>query len=368
MQCQNGDRPRAVTGDIVATDTDQGFVTFDKAFKNLMQLDTTSLRSIRRSWRSIVENYSVLEQGNIELDRIVALSGVAAEYGEAIKALQIQSPLGPWDDIYVAGLWVSDVYGLLWEQAGESPVAIVRGLPTWSWASLRVQNLSQDDAKGPRGAPVRWSVASLVSNTSVFAALDEFIGRKRAYKPSMVCRLEDVIRIQVEQATWEPDFMHTTGQSNNRYGNDARFAALKLNGRKLPVWLQSHLDKDETEMAAEVTGHSPVFGRANWRRVSTLTQPDNIAGWASVDHPEHLDDHLESNIVALFVMNTVGRHRMLGLGNLMRRHNVFLVLFLRPINRPEFIPCYERIGVGRLFELELDELFQKSKDESIWLI
>jgi hypothetical protein len=80
------------------------------------------------SWRGIVENYTGRKLTLPETDKLVALSGLAAELARL---------LGGGSDGYAAGLWRGDLpKGLIWEMAGPPGTRLRGGAPSWSWASL----------------------------------------------------------------------------------------------------------------------------------------------------------------------------------------------------------------------------------------
>ncbi|KAH6681308.1 hypothetical protein B0J14DRAFT_556738 [Halenospora varia] len=82
--------------------------------------------SFRKSWRTIVEEYSKRELTHHQ-DKLPALAGVAAKFAEVSG------------QIYVAGLWAEDLMqGLLWCRSFAS-VPLARPAycaPSWSWASI----------------------------------------------------------------------------------------------------------------------------------------------------------------------------------------------------------------------------------------
>ena len=85
------------------------------------------------SWRYIVERYSQRKVTNW-MDKLSAISGIAEMIGDAMRAKR------GFPDIYLAGLWASDlIYGLTW--ISQSPALCSSKLseyraPTWSWASV----------------------------------------------------------------------------------------------------------------------------------------------------------------------------------------------------------------------------------------
>jgi hypothetical protein len=351
MQCQSGENPQSVIGDLVGTDfTDEGLIDVgtDKAFKNSFKLDMSSAIGLSHFWRTIVRTYSGLELKHHESDRLVALAGIASEFGEALQGNNLHLS---WN--YCGGLWLGDLRMLMWEQAESQPPARISGIPTWSWASLIVFDPTEEDGAGSRGLPVRWSHLDVGRCEELFS-------------------LKQVVFIQVDSSAWKPDFTETfIPPVESRFGNDSRFGIIGIQGRLLQISVDGYFGDEHAGITAEVSEQEPDFGRACWRRVATASSPEFVAGWASIEHPELQDDAACSSaedIVALFIVRVPSRYRSLGLGNFWRGHFIYHVLYLRKVDRPNCSPCYERIGVGRLFENEITVLYEKAEDEMIWLV
>jgi hypothetical protein len=96
-----------------------------------------------RFWYELVEAYSPRQFTCIQ-DRLVAISGLAKQFGSIIK-----------DDQYVAGLWKRDLLrGLLWHVRGAKLILskktdgnLVPGIPSWSWASVANELIVNDHAR-----------------------------------------------------------------------------------------------------------------------------------------------------------------------------------------------------------------------------
>jgi hypothetical protein len=96
-----------------------------------------------RLWYELVKEYSPRQFTCIQ-DRLVAVSGLAKQFGSIIK-----------DDQYVAGLWKRDLLrGLLWHVRGAKLIPskktdgnLVPGIPSWSWASVANELIVNDHAR-----------------------------------------------------------------------------------------------------------------------------------------------------------------------------------------------------------------------------
>jgi len=99
-----------------------------------------------------------------------------------------------------------------------------------------------------------------------------------------------------------------------------------------------------------------------WRKVCTLDYPTEIVGWASIDHPEYLqEDSYDGGIRGLaLLVATSGHERGYGLGyfglSTMGLYTVYHVLFVRENRDGRF----KRMGVGRVFGKEADRMFREA--------
>lgn len=346
------------------------------------------MRKIASGWRKVVEEYSRLQLTKLPEDRLVALSGIASEYGRGIEAqqweLETRGRVAEEDDRlryrYVCGSWFPELRDLVWEQATEAPGPRTRskGMPTWSWASMgtKITTTSTKDGRSTTtelstGLAVRWS---------------------NSYRTNADCALLDFVRVPVDPVSLEPRFDLADGRyaPENIYGNDGRFAALEVEGRLLRQRVTLHglfATEDDRTAAANVTGHSPSFGRDAWRRVATVRDPGRVAGWASIEHPDFQPDAVTScaqqQTAVCALVAAVSRKVQGGwlLGQFSPHLTAYEVLYLRRMQVPGFETqggssssssnreeCYERIGVGRLFGDEVDEMYAVTEKSRVWLV
>ncbi|KAI1473949.1 HET-domain-containing protein [Daldinia eschscholtzii] len=350
MQCQEA-LPQTVRGDVAkqewveAGETPKGLV--DKAFKVSMKFGLENVAKILHSWETAVEAYSSLQLTFVEQDRLVALAGVAKEFG---TALQIKSS-GNQSYRYAAGLWTGYARGLLWEQAESGVRVRVKGIPTWSWASISTNHTNDEGRTINSGVRVRWA---------------------RYWKSNKLCLVKSVKMIRVMPREWEPQFDTPIDPlPDNMYGNDSRFALLQLRGRLQPVIIDGHFaSTDETDAVALLTDHKPDFGRDMWRRVALADAPEEIVGWASIEHPVHQsreNNRVDGSVHAFFVASTSKSDTGYGFGNWSNHHTVYQVIFLSSVAVLEHVNCYERLGVGRLFGNNVESALEKLKEDLIWL-
>ena len=220
LSCQS-EAPRSIIGDYVLRRDTQMNGEEDRVELAFMHHpdtgDFSTQESILSQWERAVQSYSGLRLTKLTGDRLVALAGVASEYSKALEAKK--EPDGGLSYSYVGGLWFPHAHGLLWEPIISGTVTRLDGLPTWSWASLKI--LEGDGTC--RGMEVRWSTSTKK-------------GKKKVLLKEQ-CRLKSVRQLPVhrtneENDAWKADFDWNAegAQQSRTHGNDCRFFALQLKG------------------------------------------------------------------------------------------------------------------------------------------
>lgn len=402
VQCQKH-APKGLAGDTVkrwaALDDDAaaaepaGFR--DLAFKGALDLKMSTRDEVWTSWLTAVETYSKLEVTKLEEDRLIALGGVAKEFGIALSELdkerenkvEVVSQKGKERERllakcmhqYVSGLWFGCVIGLLWEQVHSGPRRRVQGLPTWSWASIATLMHNEKGEEVLTGMAVQWSLTP---------------NRRRKWE--VACEMAQARTVPVAVSadgdghTIMTPLYHqaTINPPENEFSKEHRFVMLGMKGRLVSVQVHGEFEsEDDCETAAVLTNHSPNFGRHMWRRVTTESLPDFVIGWASIEHPDwqgannddaaHRDDLSPSQSIGqgqavhAFVVSRLGKVKGgFGYGNWTGYHAVYHVVFLNPVNIPGFGTCYQRLGTGRLFGNDIDSALQETQatEDLVWLI
>ena len=383
VQCQNA-APKGIAGDAVSRwaagvedlrgDEPEGYN--DLAFKSSLGFALGSVKEVRESWLTAVETYSGLEITHLEEDRLIAMAGVAKEFGIALAKSDGEGRREQCKHRYASGLWFGHVRGLLWEQVSHGPRIRVQGLPSWSWASIAT---IMDNEKVKTGMAVQWAK------------------RTRPYDgPKDVCEMVEARTVPVDVSVTEdgrtvmtPLFEEATDEPpESEYNKDHRFVMLGVKAQLMRVRVHEEFEsEDDTKAAAVLTTHSPDFGRGMWRRVTTESEPNTIVGWASIEHPDWQDDGEDSDthqnegplsqligqgriVQALFVSRIGKVKGGLGYGNWRGYQAAFKVLFVQPVDIPGFGTCYERVGTGRLFGNDVDAAFKGLRNESelVWLV
>lgn len=306
-----------------------------------MNMHIASVDCAEDKWYSMVEAYCLLKLTKPGKDRLVALSGLAKEFQAKFAAqdnVRDPKPLG-----YLAGLWLRDIhFGLLWEhrtlpdKRAEVPLA---STSSWSWAGVMT------GVSWPKRGRHVQNVLSIVG-----------------------ARLADGTHYTMKAETSTRNG-HPT--SDNMTLDDMSLALI-VSGRLHPVWVGKCLDKDGCEEAADVTGYRQRSERKPksfppFRAVRSMSSPGFVCGWAVCDAPhiqEQLDTYELTTVIALHVSTESGLSGGVGFGYLSLWHKVSHVLFLEQAGERQ----YRRIGVGRLFDRNIIEAFDRSPLEEIELI
>ncbi|KAK4205273.1 heterokaryon incompatibility protein-domain-containing protein [Triangularia verruculosa] len=392
IHCQSS-APEVPNGDRVlkrfSPQTDEPAVLVQKAFKHDLELSFDTFDEVISSWITVVEGYAGLEISFIEQDRLVALAGIAREFGAALEPMlrerrQQQTAASrqvstitdevfgqPYSYEYACGYWTGPVSPLLWEQSQQGLRVRVAGIPTWSWASMgeymvddqgnKIVNNKGFELK--QGMRVQWDDEN--SNTTDLCSV-----------------AQKVVFVPVDPKTWNPLFERILPQDPGanpdiKHSNDSRFAILPIRGFLMPVQISRHFTNEgDTDTAALLTDHNLDFGRDMWRGVAAEADPGVITGWASIEHPDFQEDEVfegggTETIYALFMtqISNIMHRGGFGFANWSNMHTAFQVLYLRA--RTDVggrDNCYERLGVGRLFGNKVEEVLRRLEKSTVHLV
>ena len=339
VQCQR-EAPHSLHGDAVNRKSS----TAEKVFES----DLFEEKKPSLSWISIVETYSGLELTRLTRDRLVALSGLAREFG---------SQAGP-DIPYLSGLWGGQCEGLLWEQNLHGGRVRIKGIPTWSWASMAVPVNSDDgatrrDAQGQEflsGMAVRWPPES-------------------GHAMTVVCQWEG----ETEVVRDDTSTMDAASCVDTQFRAD-RFFKLKLTGKLLPIQIHGSFGRcEDAAFLSTLTDKDPDFRRDMWRTVTVSSEPDLISGWASLEHPDYQNDEViigDGSLCALVIMKnkSVGGWSLGLTDGWLGNQPIFAVLFLKTTGGVNSGITFERVGCGRLFGTAVENMFKEAELRDIWLV
>lgn len=106
----------------------RGHGVLEQGYKHRLGLDLTGSRAaVFDTWRKLITIYSGLELTRFENDRLIALAGIAKEFGLALSSDCVNGPGGAgavadgqarYSNVYACGLWLGDIVReLQWERA-----------------------------------------------------------------------------------------------------------------------------------------------------------------------------------------------------------------------------------------------------------
>lgn len=365
----------------------------DKSYKSALDLSLVGQSDISESWRRVVEAYSGLNLTKLDGDRLVALAGVAAEFGTALDAAYKASEephYKPGPAQYLCGLWSEDLArGLQWEITDRSrPLVRVAGFPSWTWASLGRASQRDGAVGGPvEGVAARWHTQWRRSYTPLFTLRE--VHRVVAELPRVPPLLDpDEVR-PITPAELASDFgienhflaLHIKGDLRR----DFRLENIRPGGQqqlhRVAKLTANHLVggdlKERSLMSGSAKGSLSV-GEA-WHQVTALSGKGKAYGWASFDDinlcVENTDtgpytaDESRRPIYA-FRLSASWKVQV-GSGLEDKQVDIYAVLFVAELET-HFAddPCFERIGVGRMIETRFGGVIWDAfkEDQSFWLV
>ncbi|KAK4191098.1 hypothetical protein QBC35DRAFT_460506 [Podospora australis] len=304
------------------------------------------LRDVYASWERVVESYSRLKLTKLE-DRLIALSGMADEFGNAIEnwtentssndssIISLSTILQKWtrmtkDDEKdnkipqsavtsstkpVAGIWFSTMSttGLLWEQVSNETHKRIPEIPTWSWASVYARVIYgaqyMFDPKKSKPTLINIKVVSDITQPiKVLHTLDDSSQESTAITVTNAAAINQAAtdKTVTDPAATNPATPNlnpvatTIGLTNTVPTTkfQLRFPILELYAKMQLIVLGGFLTDDEerriTAMLAARKGPARFPnenfyqdpGKDTWRMVASPSDKSYIAGWASIEHPD----------------------------------------------------------------------------------
>ncbi|CAO2649627.1 Nn.00g070120.m01.CDS01 [Neocucurbitaria sp. VM-36] len=330
---------------------DQSQLTYHRANPELrahLQLKASfhhSNKDILDFWYHALEVYSGQHLTKPEMDRILAVAGLAKEVAPILanpkKMSEVQS--GAQNEVYVAGLWLRDIFhGLLWEMEHAKPRSAgkVQELPSWSWASLMTQVKWPERCKGTKAA---FTVTGIC-----------FVKRKQHDLP--------------DQLVYENGKTRPSNPANDaaQFDPTNMFSCLHICGRLHTVHVRGYLDTDENlKRAALSTAYSPTPKSCDWRAICSAFRPDIIAGWGSLEQFESHPTACADFGVAVYALHVSTRQLRHGFW-LKTTVPVLDVLFLEEVEGVSNV--FRRLGVGRIADRMLIAEFEEAEERDIQLV
>lgn len=309
--------------------------------------------SILDFWYYVLEVYSACHLTKPDVDRILAVAGLAKEVGQILinPKQEVAMEAEVQNEMYLSGLWLYDIHhGLLWEEDHFSQPWTIRvnNAPSWSWASLMTK--------------VKWAVRNQ--------------GTKEAFRVTGVClRRRDrherpeymVVGKRVFQRL-DDDSPENIADGSQRVLFDPTnmFSCIHIRGKLYTVHVRGYLDTEENlYIAAFSTAYGPSPKSCRWRAICSPSRPEIIAGWGSLEQLRTEDTSCADFGIAVHALHVSTTYLRSGL-LIKRADEVLNVLFLEEIDGGNHV--YKRLGVGRIADGHLIREFHKSKDQAIQLI
>ncbi|KAK0112706.1 hypothetical protein ONS95_014442 [Cadophora gregata] len=296
-------------------------------------------------WYPVLEVYSGQHLTKPELDRILAVAGLAKEVGSILAnpgrlpSLENEKQ----NEVYVAGLWLRDIHhGLLWEENHTAKLWTekVKEAPSWSWASLLTV--------------VHWPARSGGTKPSCAITGLCFERKGRHDIPDHLvidgCRLRPYIEM-IERPTFDPTNM---------------FSCLHVRGKLHTVHVRGYLEtEDNLKNAALSTSYSPVPKSCKWRAICSAFRPDVIAGWGSLEQLEPHPTACADYGIAVYALHVSTRYLTHGLW-IKTSLPVIDVLFVEEVDAGSI--SFRRLGVGRIADRQLIAEFEAAEERDFHLV
>lgn len=372
----------------------------EQAYKHRLGLNLTASRAaVFETWRKLITIYSSLQLTKLENDRLVALAGIAREFGSALSSKPIEQPgeveadrQAKYSNMYACGLWLGDIVReLQWERFDslKKPSCRARCFPTWSWLSLASPTTDEIGQPTLGGARVQWPSFEVYSKSLKISG--RTVSECRRMPDPVRCvylKSAFIIPIGAESDGWPINLsqsdnwrMLESSGSNNEYGNSNRFIGLCFEQAKsITVKLGPRFDSEKhSSIAAKCTHHESDVQRDHWRVVTLPTSGNRgavtqeiIHGWASLEHPDYEypgKEPKEDHVLALRIAHLP---EVDGMGSwfISNTDTAAIVIYIRQVRGAETgdRAYFERLGVGRLFGSEIVSDFAAAEEGEIWLI
>lgn len=319
--------------------------------------------SLHQSWYRLLSRYSALDLTRIQKDRLVALAGIANEFGLANAEMEREREesrtrrqrdggerVGLSSDnlslCYASGLWINDMaQGLLWEQHGSGPPKRADALPTWSWASMLSLKRNENGDEVLTGWKVNW--------WRFWGPLFPLIWIENAVVVPVTTDVHGHQQARFDLPTTNLRASATAEDRRQEYGNRNRFVALSIRGKLLRV-------NSITNNGDERKKWPPETGRYGCRRYSVrLTEGGGLSGFASLEHPDYQIDRPGSTYTLIIARKKKSPPLK----------PTYYVLYIREVETAEaFRPSYERVGTGQIWKTQLQVGFPTVEEKRLWLV
>lgn len=330
---------------------DQSQLTFHRANPELqshLQLRASfhySSKDILGSWYHALELYSSQHLTKPNLDRILALTGLAKEVGSILASYEKGRSAEPdlKKEVYLAGLWLRDIHhGLLWEEhhSAQKWTDIVAEAPSWSWASLMLLTKWPERGKGTHAE---------LQITGVC------LERKRKHNVP-----EYSVYNKHRLRPFSPPGQPTSFDPTNM------FSCLHIKGKLHTVHARGYLDTEENlTNAALSTAYGTIPKSCNWRAICSAFRPEIISGWGSLERLHQEAGKCSDYGIAVTAIHISTRYLYHGLW-FKTSQPIYDVLFIKEVEGQEGV--YQRLGVGRIGDASLIREIASAPERHIQLV
>lgn len=304
-------------------------------------------------WYHAVEVCSECHLTKPELDRILAITGIAKEVGRILAnpRQEVGREIEVQNVAFLSGLWLRDIHhGLLWEEDHSSQpwTTRIHEAPSWSWASLITQVKWPQRCQGMQEAMTVLGIC--LSKQAKHERPEHLIVNKGALPPP---------------SNTNPE-VNVSGPQKMLFDPTNMSSDLHIRGKLCTVHVRGYLEsKENLYSAAMSTAYSPVPTACNWRAICSPTRPEIIAGWGSLEQLRTTDNSCADSGVAVRALHVSTRYVKSGI--LIKRSDPVLdVLFLEKVTEDSNV--YKRLGLGRIADGHLMKEFHKVDEQNIQII
>lgn len=349
LECQT-ELPRNSYGERLILPDDGQFAHSVFSLKRLVDFSTAKEKP-ERLWWDLVEMYSALELSFPAKDRLLALSGVLAEFSLA----QTTQSTGPSPELYVSGLWLSDLHrSLLWHQLHRpymetAATTRVANMPSWSWTSFH--------------GPVTWNVF------------------RRSQALINTCKVLEMGTADGNTFTIRPEDLETYTET------EAVITRIRLRCKFIPVtawepYTSHELDDLPVPIPVVADDYANAIGTSGadlFRKIalasptlSNSTKSRQVCGWASfedVDFQDQRDFADGGETFALHVLTSRASNGWMERGLFLGWKPAHYVIFVRRVDSCRFEGTHcRRIGMGALWGKGATAMLGKTQLQDVWLV
>ncbi|KAK0631032.1 heterokaryon incompatibility protein-domain-containing protein [Bombardia bombarda] len=336
---------------------------------------------VEDTWLEIAESYSGLELTFPTKDRLLALSGIATEYIEAVRKAQDNEAL-PAPNPNLSGLWFQDIHrGLLWQQMDASGIPRQRmdsWMPTWSWTSY-MGPISWALFKKPQSISNACRIVGMITSSGAAypAPHSTQSPTLAAYTPTWKHLLPLPWATKTDQAKYDA-IPHLYEAFETHYPLNTEFTHLLVSCQLCTIKVWDCYTKSQLEALSVPTPSTSTTNDADStgiRKISLVSSSRgranirDMCGWASFEDSAFQDqrDFWDGKpIYALHVLTSKASNGWMEQGLLRGWERIYMVIFIRRVDDDGDV--YRRIGVGALWGDPVKRGFANAEMQTLQLV